>query len=314
MGYSVGNFWHKNLVLGEFRCRHRHAKIPKFIDISTYCRHFADMSPTFPAKMRRCCAPVGMVVCVARGPRWGRTRDSAAARLLWWGALTLMGVIDLITLGAGSITGVLLIVISWLSLDMVFRTCFAVRVRVSMKGGALVRQGTVRMGELSITLCSATHASCWQSLVTLCSKEIGVGCKRPSMQVPRSLSNHLPLGVLLDLAVCYVSSFINTHKFWCGVMEGSCVRIFLRGYLFVWLQYLVSKEEFLNLNSPRGFRRSLGQRPHFIHFIDFFGFLWHFNQWSKLPKKPLPTSFNLFTMLIYKAQPSIVSVYQTQRL
>jgi hypothetical protein len=50
MGYSVGNFRHKNLVLGEFWCWHRHAKIPKFIDISTYRRHFADMSPTFPAK------------------------------------------------------------------------------------------------------------------------------------------------------------------------------------------------------------------------------------------------------------------------
>jgi hypothetical protein len=33
------------------------------------------------------------------------------------------------------------------------------------------------------------------------------------------------------------------------------VRMFLRGYLFVWLQYLVSKEEFLFLKSPRGFRR-----------------------------------------------------------
>ncbi len=51
MGYSVGNFWHKNLVSGEFWCQHRHAKIPKFIDILTYRRHFADMSPTFPAKL-----------------------------------------------------------------------------------------------------------------------------------------------------------------------------------------------------------------------------------------------------------------------
>jgi hypothetical protein len=56
------------------------------------------------------------------------------------------------------------------------------------------------------------------------------------------------------------------------------VRIFPRGYLFVWLQYLVSKEEFLFLNSPRGFWSSLGQRPHFIGFIDF-----------KLLKPPLST-------------------------
>jgi hypothetical protein len=37
-------------VLGEFWCQHPHAKIPKFIDISTCCRHVADMLPTFPAK------------------------------------------------------------------------------------------------------------------------------------------------------------------------------------------------------------------------------------------------------------------------
>ncbi len=99
------------------------------------------------------------------------------------------------------------------------------------------------------------------------------------------------------------------HK-WPNTLSRGSVRIFLRGYLFVWLQYLVSKEEFLFLNSPRGFWRSLGQRPHFIHLIDFFGFLWHFNQWSQLPKKPLPTSFDLLTMLIYEAQPSILSNWQ----
>ncbi len=50
MGYSVGNFWHKNLVSGEFWCRHPQAKNPKFINILTYRRHFANMLPTFPAK------------------------------------------------------------------------------------------------------------------------------------------------------------------------------------------------------------------------------------------------------------------------
>jgi hypothetical protein len=51
VGYSVGNFRHKNLVSGEFWFWHPHAKIPKFIDISTCCRHVANMLPTFPAKI-----------------------------------------------------------------------------------------------------------------------------------------------------------------------------------------------------------------------------------------------------------------------
>jgi hypothetical protein len=61
--------------------------------------------------MIRCCAPVGTAVGVTRGPRWGWTREGAAKRLLRWGALTLIGVIGLITLVAGSIPGVLLHVI-----------------------------------------------------------------------------------------------------------------------------------------------------------------------------------------------------------
>jgi hypothetical protein len=52
MGYSVGNFRHKNLVSGEFWCRHPHAKNPKFIDILTCCRHVVNMSPTFPAQKK----------------------------------------------------------------------------------------------------------------------------------------------------------------------------------------------------------------------------------------------------------------------
>ena len=50
------------------------------------------------------------------------------------------------------------------------------------------------------------------------------------------------------------------------------MRIFLCGYLFVWLQHLVSKEEFLFINSPRGFWRSLEQRSHFCALLAFIGF------------------------------------------
>jgi len=61
------------------------------------------------------------------------------------------------------------------------------------------------------------------------------------------------------------------HK-WPFTLSWGSVRIFLRWYLFLWLQYLVSKEEFLFFNAPRGFWRSLGQRSHFIcldNFVDF---------------------------------------------
>ncbi len=65
-------------------------------------------------------------------------------------------------------------------------------------------------------------------------------------------------------------------KLWPNNLSWGSVRIFLCGCLFVWLQYLVSKMEFMFLKSPRGFRSSLGQRSQFIdsfslfcHFVDF---------------------------------------------
>ena len=45
------------------------------------------------------------------------------------------------------------------------------------------------------------------------------------------------------------------------------VRIFLGGYLYAVTQHLLTRRNFLFLNSPRGFRSSLGQRDHFIHFF-----------------------------------------------
>jgi len=54
------------------------------------------------------------------------------------------------------------------------------------------------------------------------------------------------------------------------------VRIFLGGYLHAVTQHFLTRRNFLFLNSPRGFRRSLGQRPHFICFIDFCLLYWPF--------------------------------------
>ena len=81
---------------------------------------------------------VGMVVCVACGLQWGWTCDGADNRLIHGGALTLIGVIGLITLVAGSIPGMLLHVICWCSLGVDLSMCFAVGFCMSIMGGALV--------------------------------------------------------------------------------------------------------------------------------------------------------------------------------
>ncbi len=93
---------------------------------------------------------------------------------------------------------------------------------------------------------------------------------------------------------------------WPNTSSWGSVRIYLRGYLFVWLQYLVSKEEFLFLNSPRGFRSSLGQRAHFIRFDGFnqpLSFLSHLYQQSS----------ESFMMLVFEAQPTILTFKMKMR-
>jgi hypothetical protein len=101
-----------------------------------------------------------MAVCVARGLQWGWKRNGLATCLLHWEALMLIGVKGLIILMAGSISGVLLRVMRWCSLGVDFTMRFAGGFCVSIMGGALVSQGTVSMGEFSITLCCALHSSC----------------------------------------------------------------------------------------------------------------------------------------------------------
>ena len=75
----------------------------------------------------------------------------------------------------------------------------------------------------------------------------------------------------------------------------------------LWLQNLTSKEEFLFFNPPRGFWRSLGQRSHFICLDNFVDFLYVLINNLSFFKNPLPSSFGLFTICIYKAQPLILT-------
>jgi hypothetical protein len=70
-----------------------------------------------------------------------------------------MGV-GVITFGDGRIPGVLLRVTWRCSRGVVRYVRLAVGLCVSMMGGASVIQGIVIMGESSVTLCSASRASC----------------------------------------------------------------------------------------------------------------------------------------------------------
>ena len=118
----------------------------------------------------------------------------------------------------------------------------------------------------------------------------------PGFGVPGRCLEVRCVDVLIVAGVYVIGGLTGGHHFfwwWWGV------RIFLRGYLFVWLQYLGSKEEFLFINSPRGFQISLGQqRSHFIDYIHFFDAL--INDLSFLSNRyqhPLNPSWCLYTKL-----------------
>ena len=91
------------------------------------------------------------------------------------GAVAVSVGIGVITFGAGRIPGVLLRVTWQCSCGVVRNVRLAVGLCVSMMGGASVIQGIVIMGELSVTLCSASCALCGRSAITLCSSKIGGG-------------------------------------------------------------------------------------------------------------------------------------------
>ena len=75
---------------------------------------------------------------------------------------------------------------------------------------------------------------------------------------------------------------------WPNIWSWGSVRIFLRGYLFVWLQYLVSKEEFLFFKFPKRLSElSWAKTSPFLHFIHLY---WHPNlkTWLSTHRCPFP--------------------------
>ncbi len=162
--------------------------------------------------MMHWCALLGMAVNVDRAPRWRWNLVSIVFCVLHWGAIVAIVGTGSITSGAGSILGVLLHVVRQWSRDIVFNAHFAIVFCISMMGGEFVMWGTVKMGDSSITLCSALHILHWRTLFTLCLSEIGGGCKSVSVLVARCLSKHLPLGVPLAWAMYLVSLSVNVWK------------------------------------------------------------------------------------------------------
>jgi hypothetical protein len=98
-------------------------------------------------------------VCAARALRQGWILVDAIGCIQRGVVAVGMGV-GVITFGTGRIPGVSLRVTWWCSRGMVCNVRLAVGLHVSMTGGASVIQGIGIMGESSITLCSASRASC----------------------------------------------------------------------------------------------------------------------------------------------------------
>ena len=169
----------------------------------------------------RCCAPLGMAVRVARGPRRGCTLVGSSSRCRPRAVCPGITGIGSIKIGDGLIPGVLLRVVRRWSRGVARKSRLAVGLRVSAMGWASVSRGIVMMGDSSITLCSSSRAARCCSMVTLCVSETGGGSRISSMRAPRSLRSRRPLSVVPATAVCSVSSSVNARKCWCGVRDGN---------------------------------------------------------------------------------------------
>jgi hypothetical protein len=107
----------------------------------------------------RCCALPGIAVCAACASQQGWILVGAIG-CVQRGVVAVGVGVGVITFGAGRIPGVLLRVTWRCSRGMVHNVHLAVRLHVSMMGGASVIRGIGIMGESSITLCSASCALC----------------------------------------------------------------------------------------------------------------------------------------------------------
>ncbi len=158
-----------------------------------------------------CRVSLGKAVCIAFAP------SLSCVRVGCLGLSSATRGIGLILCGAGILPCVLFWVTCWWSLGVIFNTRLVVEFCDFMIGSASVMHGIVMMGVSSSTLCSSSHVSCCLAQSTLCSCGIGGGVSRSLTQVPRSLINRLPLGVLFASAVCLVNSSVRARKCWWRV-------------------------------------------------------------------------------------------------
>jgi hypothetical protein len=112
----------------------------------------------------------------------------------------------------GIMPGVLFLVTRQCVQGVILSTCLAVGFRDSMMLGALVICSIVRMGELSITLCSASCCKTILSFVTLCSSSVGGGASIVMILSRKSHRRRLPLGVCVALVAPLVNSLVRACK------------------------------------------------------------------------------------------------------
>ena len=106
---------------------------------------------------------------------------------------------------------------------VLFKAFFAVGLCTCMMGGAFVIHGMVRIGVLSITLCSSSLTLCC-SLVTLCSV-LGVAVNAGGLRMVcrldcNNFNRRLPLLVEAATAIVSRSSSVRARRCWCGDMFG----------------------------------------------------------------------------------------------
>jgi hypothetical protein len=154
-------------------------------------------------------------VCIAFAPRLSCVHVGCL------GFASMIAGIFLIRYGVGITPGVLFCMTWQWSLGVIFNMHLAMGLRDFMMGSASVSRGIVMMGVSSITLCSASRAFHWTASSTLCSSWIGGGVSRSWICMPRSLSKHLPLGVVFASAVCLANLSVRARRCWRGVKAGS---------------------------------------------------------------------------------------------
>ena len=125
---------------------------------------------------------------------------------------------------AGNFPGVLFrITLAWI-LGVAFSACLEIGFRACIIGGALVIQGTVMMGDLSITLCSSALTLCSSSLTLCCACGGGIdawGVRMFLIFTCNFLMSALPFAVVPALVVTSASSLVSARRCWCCIRFGT---------------------------------------------------------------------------------------------